>query len=257
VNPEASFTRLADILAVLRGETGCPWDRKQDHHSLKHFLLEEAYEVLEAIDEEDSEHLCEELGDLLMLLLFHARIAQEAGHFDIHDVCRGITEKMIRRHPHVFASSPELQAEEVARQWEQIKVQEKNRPARASTLDGIPRNIPALNRAQKTVQRAAQAGFAWPDADSALAKVREELGEVEEAMASGPKGQVEQEIGDLLFAVVGLARTMGLDAESALRGTTARFTERFRRLEARLDSGLADATPDEMIRIWREVATES
>jgi len=257
VNPEASFTRLADILAVLRGETGCPWDRKQDHHSLKHFLLEEAYEVLEAIDEEDSEHLCEELGDLLMLLLFHARIAQEAGHFDIHDVCRGITEKMIRRHPHVFASSPELQAEEVARQWEQIKLQEKNRPARASTLDGIPRNIPALNRAQKTVQRAAQAGFAWPDADSALAKVREELGEVEEAMASGPKGQVEQEIGDLLFAVVGLARTMGLDAESALRGTTARFTERFRRLEARLDSGLADATPDEMIRIWREVATES
>ncbi len=256
MNCEVSFRRLVDLLAVLRGETGCPWDRKQDHHSLKRFLLEEAYEVLEAVDEEDHEHLCEELGDLLMLLLFHARIAQEAGHFDIHDVCRGITEKMIRRHPHVFASSPELQAEDVARQWEQIKLQEKNRPARTSVLDGIPRNIPALNRAEKTVQRAAQAGFAWPDAESALAKVREELGEVEEAVESGPKGQVEQEIGDLLFAVIGLARAVGVDAESALRGTTARFAQRFRRLEARLDAGLAETTPDEMIRIWREVATE-
>lgn len=256
MNPDASFQGLVDLLAVLRGETGCPWDRKQDHHSLKHFLLEEAYEVLEAIDEEDSEHLCEELGDLLMLLLFHARIAQEAGHFDIHDVCRGITEKMIRRHPHVFASAPELHAEDVARQWEQIKLQEKNRPARTSALDGIPRNIPALNRAQKTVQRAAQAGFAWPDAEGALAKVHEELGEVEEVVESGSEGRLEQEIGDLLFAVIGLARTVGVDAESALRGTTARFTERFCRLEARLDPGLAEATSDEMIRIWREVATE-
>ena len=256
MNPGASFQRLVELLAVLRGETGCPWDREQDHHSLKKFLLEEAYEVLEAIDEEDSEHLCEELGDLLMNLLFQARIAQEAGHFDIQDVCRGITEKLIRRHPHVFASTPELQAEDVARQWEQIKLQEKKRPTHTSALDGIPRNAPAFNRAQKTVQRAAQAGFAWPDAEGALAKVYEELEEVEEVVESGPKGRLEQEIGDLLFAVIGLARTVGVDAESALRGTTARFTKRFRRLEARLTPGLAETTSDEMIRIWREMATE-
>ncbi len=256
MSTESSFGRLVEILAVLRGERGCPWDRKQDHHSLKHFLMEEACEVLEAIDEEDPEHLCEELGDLLMLLLFHARIAQESGHFDIDDVCRGIAEKMVRRHPHVFASTPEIQAEEVARQWERIKLEEKNRPARTSALDGIPRGLPALARARKTVQRAAQAGFAWPDADSALAKVREELGEFEEALESGQEGRTEQELGDLLFAAVGLARTLGMDAESALRGATARFTERFRRLEGSLDSELSDLPPDELIRIWREVANE-
>jgi len=258
--PEAEerFGKLLALIETLRDPvSGCPWDIRQTKADVGRYLLEETCEVLDAVDRNSPAAMREELGDLLFMILFLARIAEEENLFGIGGILDEITAKMIRRHPHVFASSPELQAEEVARQWEQIKLQEKNRPARASTLDGIPRNIPALNRAQKTVQRAAQAGFAWPDADSALAKVREELGEVEEAMASGPKGQVEQEIGDLLFAVVGLARTMGLDAESALRGTTARFTERFRRLEARLDSGLADATPDEMIRIWREVATES
>ncbi len=247
------FERLVDLMATLRGDEGCPWDRQQGHHSLKRFLLEEAHEVLEAIDEEDPQHLREELGDLLMLIVFQARIAQEAGLFDMDDVCRGIAEKMVRRHPHVFGQTPELQSEEVARQWEQIKLAEKGRAPRTSLLDGIPRSLPALVRAQKVVTRAADAGFCWPEPRAALAKVGEELGEVDQALVAGDKPALEREVGDLLLAVAGLTRMVGLDAESALRRATGRFTARFRRLEKRLKGDLSGSTPDELLRTWREV----
>jgi len=252
---EASpFQRLVQVLAILRGEDGCPWDRQQDHHSLKHFLLEEAHEVLEAIDEEDPGHLREELGDLLMLVLFQARIAEEAGAFDIDDVCRGITEKMVRRHPHVFGQASVRDADEVLEQWDQIKAQEQGRSPRTSLSDGIPISLPALMRAQKVVARAADTGFRWPGPGDALAKVAEELGEVDQALANEDPPAVEREVGDLLLAAVGLARTLGLDAESALRRATRRFTARFQRLEERLEGALPGSNPDESLRIWREVA---
>ncbi len=248
------FARLVQILGILRGEGGCSWDRQQDHHSLKHFLLEEAHEVLEAIDGEDPRHLREELGDLLMLVLFHSRIAEEAGDFDIDDVCRGIAEKMVRRHPHVFDRARQLQAEETLQQWELIKAGEPGRTQRTSLVDGIPGSLPALMRAQKVVARAADTGFRWPGPGDALAKVAEELDEVDRALLEEDAPAVEREVGDLLLAVVGLARTLGLDAESALRRATNRFSARFQRLEGRLPGALPGTAPDELLRVWQEVA---
>ena len=253
-NPLSPFERLVEIMALLRSEGGCAWDRKQDMQTLKRFLLEEAYEVLEAVEEEDPGHVCEELGDLLMLIVFYARVAEEQGLFDVSAVCRGICEKLVRRHPHVFASAGDLEAEEVLKQWEQIKLQERGEARRPSLLDGIPRSLPALARAQKVVGRASEAGFAWPDLESALAKVREELAEVEEAVAAGETGPLQDELGDLLLAAVGLARVAGIDAEMALRRSTGRFVGRFHRLEERLEGDLSGSTPEELLRTWREVA---
>lgn len=265
MNAPSPFEQLVAVMETLRGEGGCPWDRKQDHHTLKRFLQEEAYEVLEAIDSEDPARLREELGDLLLQVVFHAQIAREAGRFDVDDVCRGIVEKMVRRHPHVFASGGARTAaggdgvpatpEDVVQRWEEIKLAEKGGARRESLLDGIPRDLPALLRAQRVAGRAAEVGFRWPSTDHALAKVREELAEVEEALPTGG-AHLEAEIGDLLFAVVSLAATAGVDAESSLRRLTRRFTERFRRMEGSFDGHLSAATPEQLLQAWRE-ASES
>lgn len=249
------FQELVGVMETLRGEGGCPWDRQQDHHTLKRFLQEEAYEVLEAIDSDDPARLREELGDLLLQVVFHAQIAREADEFDVDDVCRGIVDKMVRRHPHVFGTEGIDTAEGVTQRWEEIKLAEKGGAPRESLLDGIPLELPALLRAQRVAGRAADAGFRWPSPSDALAKVREELGEVEEAMGAGGP-HLEAEIGDLLFAVVSFAATAGVDAEGALRRLTTRFTDRFRRMEGTFDGHLSAATSEELLQAWRE-ASES
>ena len=254
------FEQLVQVMARLRGEDGCPWDRAQDARSLGRYLLEEVHEVLEAVDDDDPARLQEELGDLMMLVVFQARIAEEAGRFEVADVCRGIVEKMIRRHPHIFEERQALEPGEVLQQWDQIKLREKGGARPSSLLDGLPRDLPALLRAQGVVRRAAGTGFRWPDAAAALAKVREELEEVAEALRGeafqeGAREHLEAELGDLLFAVVGLAGAAGLDAETALRRTTGRFAARFRRLEEHLDGPLDGFPPEELLAAWREVST--
>ncbi|NPV74047.1 MAG: nucleoside triphosphate pyrophosphohydrolase [Pelotomaculum sp.] len=220
---------LVDIMARLRGENGCPWDREQDHRTLKPYLLEEAYEVIEALDEEDMYKTCEELGDLLLQIVFHAQIAAENRHFDINDVIAGISEKMIRRHPHVFGSARVRDSGEVIRNWERIKAKEKGR--RESILAGVPAFLPALVRAEKLQEKAAEAGFDWPDYRGALEKVREELDEIGAVVSAGNKAQIEKEVGDLIFSVVNLARLLGVNPEAALTGACGKFVRRFQHIE--------------------------
>lgn len=247
--PAPEFRRLVEVVAALRGEGGCPWDRVQTHRTLRRFVLEEAYEVLEALDSGDPDRLREELGDLLFQVVMHARLAEEAGEFDLADVCRGIADKMVRRHPHVFADLDLRTPEQVVERWEAMKMKEEG-SRRESLLDGIPRELPALLRAQRVAGRAAEAGFAWPDARAALEKVREELGEVEEVLDDPER--LEQEMGDLLFAVASLAAKTGVDAESSLRRALGTFGARFQRLEQRLGPHLREADGEELLRAWRE-----
>jgi tetrapyrrole methylase family protein/MazG family protein len=225
------FSDLVDIMARLRGSGGCPWDREQDHQSLKPYLLEEAYEVLEAIDAGNDAKLCEELGDLLLQIVFHAQIGGEEGRFDIADVCRSISAKLRNRHPHVFGDVQVRDSDEVIDNWEQIKRAEPLNEDRSSLLDGVPHALPALQKATKVQKRVAKVGFDWDDHHGPAAKVREELGEVERAAEAGNPNTLIAEIGDLLFAVVNLARRLGVDSEDALRSGVARFSERFRWME--------------------------
>lgn len=246
---------LVEVLAALRGENGCPWDREQTHHSLTRYLLEESYEVLEAIAQEDRYKLCEELGDLLLQIVFHARIAAEEGRFDVNDVINGITEKMIRRHPHVFGDVSVKDSREVLVNWEKIKSEERGGAEPASVLDGVGRHLPALLRAAYIQARAARVGFDWPDYRGALEKVREEAGEVAMAVESGRQREVESELGDLLFAAVNLARLLGVEAEVALTGAVDRFCRRFRHVEeeaARVGRQLTECTLEEMDAWWEQ-----
>lgn len=242
---------LVEVMARLRAADGCPWDREQSHESLRRYMLEEAYEVVEAIDQGDPRHLCEELGDVLLQVVFHAQIAREAGRFDMNDVVNGITAKLVRRHPHVFGEAVAETAADVTRTWEAIKRSERGDQAPASVLSGVSGALPALSRALELQKRAAQVGFDWPDVEGPAEKVREELGEV---LAAGPDER-EGEVGDLLFAVVNLARKLKVDPESALTGTSARFTRRFRYVEEKLaEQGLrvTDVGLSEMDFLWDE-----
>jgi len=225
------FRELVEIMARLRAPQGCPWDREQDHGSLKPYLLEEAYEVLEAIDGGDDAKLCEELGDLLLQVVFHAQIGAEDGTFTADDVTGSICRKLLHRHPHVFADTVVRDSDEVVDNWEQIKRAEPLNHDRDSVLDGIPSALPALQRATKVQKRVAKVGFDWDDARGPAAKVLEELREVEEAADSGDRARLVDEIGDLLFAAVNLARMLGVDSEDALRLATDRFGRRFRAME--------------------------
>jgi tetrapyrrole methylase family protein / MazG family protein len=247
------FDRLVAIMARLRAPGGCPWDAQQTHQSLRPYLLEESYEVLEAIDEGDLARLGGELGDLLLQVVFHAQVAQDAGLFDIEDVCRKIADKLEYRHPHVFGDVTVRDADEVLTNWEALKRTEAEHQTRESALDGVPKHLPALQQADELQKKAAKVGFDWQDYLGPLAKIDEELGEVREAQEAEDQAGLQHEIGDLLFAVCNYARFLKVDPESALREANARFSSRFRDVEAHAKAGekpLAQMTLAEMDVLW-------
>jgi MazG family protein len=250
----ALFEQLIDIMVRLRGPNGCPWDREQTRTSLKPFLIEEAYEVLEAIESGGSGAIEEELGDLLFQVVFHVRLAEEQGEFTMADVLKRLADKMIRRHPHVFGEASVGTAQEALGQWEAIKQREAvERGRRRSLLDGVPRALPALLRAQRVQSKAARVNFDWPDARAAWRKVEEEMGEATETLAAGDARRVGEELGDVLFSLVNVARLSGLDAEDVLHGAVEKFRERFSAMEADLmarGTSVTAAVPDELERSW-------
>ncbi|ACD95762.1 nucleoside triphosphate pyrophosphohydrolase [Trichlorobacter lovleyi] len=248
------FNQVMSIMRRLRAPGGCPWDAEQSHESLKRYLLEESYEVLEAIDSGSDEQLKEELGDLLLQPVFHAAIAEERGAFTIEDVLASLSDKLIRRHPHVFGDQVITDSEAQVANWEKIKKAEKGEERR-SALSGIPPHLPALMKAQKITEKASRVGFDWEHVNQVMAKVLEELHEFEEAMEQGRQDRMEAELGDLLFAIVNLGRFLALDPEEALRKTIARFQNRFSYIEERLhvnERHLQDASLDEMEALWVE-----
>jgi tetrapyrrole methylase family protein/MazG family protein/ATP diphosphatase len=226
-----SYPSLVAIMQRLLGEGGCPWDREQSMESLRRYVLEEACEVIDAVDEGDRGHLREELGDLALQVVFLGELARREGAFGPDDVVRGIVEKLVRRHPHVFADTAVSGSEEVLHNWELIKAQEKSERA---LLDGVPRSLSALYRAQSMSEKVSRVGFDWPDGRGSRGKVSEELSELDEAISQGSPERVEAELGDLLFALVNLARHSGIDAETALRKTADRFAARFGHVERRV-----------------------
>jgi len=250
------FGELVQIMARLRGENGCPWDREQTHASIKPYLLEETYEVLESIDENDPAKLEEELGDLALQVVFHAQMADEAGLFTIADVLRGINEKLRRRHPHIFGDVKADTAQEVLFNWEQIKKLEREKAqGRASLLDGVPRELPALLRAHRLQEKASRVGFDWNEARQVFQKVEEELAELRAAMESEQPDRMEAELGDLLFSLVNLGRFIAVNPEEALRKTIARFIARFQYIEeelARRGTAPGQVTLEEMDALWAE-----
>lgn len=251
------FRQIMTIMRRLRAPGGCPWDAEQTHESLKRYLLEESYEVLEAIDNGSDELLKEELGDLLLQPVFHAAIAEERGAFTMDDILSTLADKLIRRHPHVFGDQEIKDSEAQIANWEKIKKEEKG-DERRSALSGIPPHLPALMKAQKISEKASRVGFDWEHVDQVMAKVLEELHEFEEAMEQGRQDRMEAELGDLLFAIVNLGRFLSLDPEEALRKTIARFQNRFSHIEDRLHATgrhLQDASLDEMEALWVEAKT--
>jgi len=250
---------LAAIMDRLREPAGCPWDREQDYGTLRGYLIEECYEVAEALDLLDFDLLQEELGDLLFQIVFLSRIAKEEGRFTIHDVVRGIAEKMIRRHPHVFAEDIAETSDDVLRRWEEIKREEKRGRVRAdvepSVLGGLPRALPALSKAQRLGTKAARVGFDWREPREVLDKIDEELSELRTALDESDEDAVREELGDLLFAVANLARKSGIDPEGALEASNLKFTRRFSHIEARLrEQGVAvhEAGLDRLETLWNE-----
>ena len=224
---------LVKVMSRLRSPDGCPWDIEQSHATLRRYIIEEVYEVLEAIDEQDPTHLCEELGDLLLQIVFHARMAEEAGDFSMQDVVDTVTEKLIRRHPHVFGDSSVQDAAEVIVNWDAIKRREKKQKPK-SALDGVPQGLPALLRANKLQMKAAKVGFDWDDIAPVCDKVAEELAELRQAATSGDPAEIEDELGDVVFAVVNLGRFLGVETEVALNRANNKFSRRFFQVEALL-----------------------
>src|SRR4051812_37071952 len=251
-----SFAKLCEIVAKLRAPGGCPWDREQTNETLLPPLIEEAYEAAGAIRARDDANLREELGDVILLAVMHAEIANETRRFNIDEVLEEVTAKLIRRHPHVFARSEVRDAEGVVKQWEAIKHEEKNGGGDGHYLAGLPAALPALMRAQKAQKKAARVNFDWTDLSDVVGKVDEELGEAKEALDSRDPVKIADEIGDLLFAVVNLARKSGLDAESVLQAATDKFVSRFSRVEDELKARgkkLGDAGLQELDAIWNEI----
>ena len=244
---------LVDVMRTLREPGGCPWDREQTHASIRSNMIEEVYEYLEAVDAEDTEGMREELGDILMQIVFHARMAEEAGRFDLQDVIDEVVDKLIRRHPHVFGETKVTGSDEVLVNWEAIKKTEKTE--RKHVLDGVTQGLPALLRAYKLQSKAAKVGFDWPDVKGVWDKVQEELVELQEALASGDRAAAENELGDVLFALVNYARHQKIEPEVALNGTNNRFAKRFAHVESCVEaSGKAwqDFSLDELDQFWDE-----
>lgn len=240
-------------MSALRSENGCPWDREQTRESLKPFLIEETYEVLEALDEGDPQKIKEELGDLLFQIIFHCQLAKENGEFDIDDVIKRISEKMIARHPHVFGEAKFETSEEVLKQWEERKKEEGK--LRESILEGIPKELPSLLRAQRLQARAAKVGFEWRRVEDVMEKLEEEIKEFRDALKRGEQKEIEDELGDVFFVLVNVSRFVGVNPEDALRKTISKFISRFRYIEMKAaDAGkcLSDMTLEEMDALWDE-----
>lgn len=250
-----SIENLLEVMRRLRdAENGCPWDVEQDFSSIAPYTIEEAYEVADAIERGNMQDLRDELGDLLLQVVFHAQMAREAGHFDFNDVAGGISDKMIRRHPHVFGSDAERAAGVQDGSWEQIKEGERLDDVDDSALAGIARALPALKRAEKLGKRAGRVGFDWPDTQGVRDKIHEELDELDEAVGSRNSASVEEEFGDLLFAVVNLARHLGIDPEKALTGANYKFERRFRDMEQAVSADgkrFRDFNVESLDRHWR------
>lgn len=253
---EQKFSELLDVMARLRSETGCPWDKEQTHNSLKPCLLEETYELLEALDDGDPKKLKEELGDVLLQVVFHSQIANEEGRFSAKDVISQLTEKLIRRHPYVFAGEPLPEdAASVLKQRMQIKASENRDGETKSALGNVPKAMPALARAQSISRRAAHLGFEWPNIEQVWEKVEEEIHELKEAAASGDKTRTGEEVGDLLFTMVNIARFLEVESEEVLAQTVDRFTRRFQYIEAKLkeaNKSFDQSSLEEMDRLWEE-----
>jgi tetrapyrrole methylase family protein / MazG family protein len=248
------FEALVQVMSRLRAPGGCPWDRKQSFDTIKSYLLEETYEVLDAIDARDWRGVAEELGDLLLQPVFLAEMAAEQGLFTISDSLDAINEKLVRRHPHVFGDAPAETPEDVKERWDEIKKQEK--PARGSSdesvLDGVPRNLPALVEAEKIGQKAATTGFEWPDIGGVMEKLQEEAAELVSAKETGTQEHIEHELGDLLFTVVNLARFLKVDPEQALRKTNGRFRKRFTHVEKQIRAAPSRTSLERMEELWQQ-----
>lgn len=262
--PSNDIRRLLEIMARMRGAGGCPWDREQTLDSLKQYLVEECYELVDAIESGDADKHREELGDLLLQIVFQAQIRQEQGRFAFKDVVETICEKLVRRHPHVFGTTRVSGAKEVLKNWEAIKAREKQgkrsgtgaaTPPR-SLVEGISRHLPALHKAHEIQKRAARVGFDWSQVRDVIAKIEEELAEVKKALAAGRRARIKDELGDLLFAVVNLSRFQGLNAEEALESTIRKFVRRFQAMERRMHAegrDLSHCTLAELDRHWDAV----
>ena len=247
------FEDLLRIMEILRAPDGCMWDREQDHHSIRRNFIEETYEVIEAIDNEDAELLKEELGDVLLQVVFHAQMEKEKGVFDINDVADGICKKLIYRHPHVFGNTEVSSTGEILDNWEALKKTEKNEQTASDELKRVARSLPGLIRADKVQKKAAKAGFDWDEIGGAIAKVREELDEIEDAIEAG--GDIEGEVGDLLFAAVNVSRFAQVEPEHAMERATDKFIRRFTAVEQAakaMAKNLADMSLEEMEKLWDE-----
>jgi MazG family protein len=256
-DPGKQIARLRAIMHRLRAPGGCPWDAEQTHESLVTNLIEEAYETVDTIQRGDHAHLMEELGDLLLQVIFHSELAEEAGRFNLDDVARGISDKLVRRHPHVFATSDASTSDAVLRQWDEIKRAEKG-DEEQPYLHGVGKGLPALLRAAKLQKKAAKTGFDWPDETGVLAKIREETAELESAMLDGDAASVDEELGDLLFSVVNLARFRKLDPEVLMAAANSKFERRFAAMEQDLRANGLDlqaASPERMEQSWQAVKT--
>jgi MazG family protein len=254
----AAFDEFVAIIARLRGPDGCPWDREQTFASLKRFMIEEAYEAVEAVDSGQREKLCDELGDVLIQVVLNSQLADEEGSFTIREVIANVTDKLIRRHPHVFGDVAVADSAEVLRNWEQIKRGE--RPERTSVLDGVPSDLPALMKAMEVSKRVVRVGFEWPTLDEVFAKLDEELAELRAAIPTGDHDAITGEIGDILFTTVNIARFLKVDPEDALRTMVARFTDRFRHVEQLASQGgkpLTEMSIEELDSLWEAAKSRS
>lgn len=252
---------IDDLLAImerLRQPDGCPWDREQDHHSIRNDFIEETYEAAEAIDRENREELCEELGDVLLQIVFHCQIEREQQGFDFTDVCDGICKKLIERHPHVFGSISVENSDEVLENWDMIKQKSKHQNTFTDTLKSVPAAYPALMRAQKIQKRAKKAGFDWDDVDGAFKKLDEEMNELKAAVAEENDSHIFEEYGDLLFSAVNVSRFLKIDSEQALNGATNKFVSRFEKVENLANQkgiDMKSSTLETLDKLWDEAKT--
>ncbi len=251
-NGKYGFAQFLNVISILRSPQGCPWDREQTHKSIRNELLEESYEVADAIDRADTADLCEELGDVLLQVVMHSQMAKEYGEFDISDVIDGVCRKMINRHPHVFGNAVAETSEQVLNNWDANKKVEKHQQSYTDTLKAVPAAFPALMRAAKVQKRASRAGFDWPDVNGAFEKISEESAELASAVKNNNPESISEELGDLLFSVVNAARFLKVNPEEALQKSTEKFISRFNTVEALANGNLENLSLSELDKLWEK-----